>query len=231
MSKIRLFLKEKIAPDLRIRASKEQFHYLHNVMRITPKDDLFVFNGADGEWFCKLEGNFLVIKALSKKQTHNKKKICLCFAVPKLQALKNIVRQTTELGVDILQPIYTERTVAKIKNTKKLTLWAIEAAEQSCRNDIPKIQQPISLHDVFLNYCNIFMFDKSAHDKQSCIEKIAQLDSCTLLIGPEGGFSEQEKNLQCKKIHLGNNTLRCDTAASCAVFYFKHYLGYQNKHG
>ena len=93
MSKVRLFLAEKIAPDLRIRTSKDQFHYLHNVMRITPKDDLFVFNGVDGEWLCKLEDNFLVIKSLSKKQTYNEKKICLCFAVPKLQALKNIIRQ------------------------------------------------------------------------------------------------------------------------------------------
>jgi 16S rRNA (uracil1498-N3)-methyltransferase len=228
MKKIRIFLKDqKICAGTCIAASKNHLHYLKDVMRINQGEEIYIFNGKDGEWIAKIDGNFILPQNQIAKQQKRENRLVLCFAVPKKQALKNIIRQTTELGVDILQPVYTKHTINKIEKTDKLELWATEAAEQCERMDVPIINKAIRFDKIKNTYENIFLCDESQRHQGKT--DIRAFKSYTIVVGPEGGFCQQERESGFCSISLGKNILRCDTACATAVFYFKGILAKSGK--
>jgi len=222
---IRIFLKNvKIFENVKISLTKNHLHYLKNVMRLPNGANIKIFNERYGEWDAEFQNSSVLPFNKIKSAFLSKSVLNLCFAIPKMQALKNIVRQTTELGVDVLQPIYTKYTVGKINNLEKLELWAREAIEQCGRLSLPIIKKPINFFELQSQYKNLFMCDtlfKVEQEKEERLDK----NNYTVLVGPEGGFCKEEREINCKKVSLGQNILRCDTACSAAVFYFKSRLG------
>ncbi|KYH12236.1 RsmE family RNA methyltransferase [Neorickettsia sp. 179522] len=213
----RLFLNvETIEKGVKIHIDPKKQHYLFTVMRLQKEGQVIVFNGRNGEWIAKVTQNFLVPDVQIQPQTAGYPyEINLCFAIPKHKALKEIVRQATELDVTALRPIYSSRAENKNKDLEKLELWAIEAAQQCRRMSIPTLLPPITLKEVKTYHENVFICDETLSDSVIC--DIPILGSYTIVIGPEGGFSNEELSLIDKKISLGRTILRCSTAATSAI--------------
>jgi 16S rRNA (uracil1498-N3)-methyltransferase len=156
MPKIRIYTQNQLADNAVIELSKEQAHYLCNVMRQKEGDELLLFNAKEGEWVVGI--NSISKKNCSvqiKQQVRPQKDepdIWLCFAPVKNAPINNLVQKATELGVSKLVPVFTQRTVISRVNTDRLKLIAIEASEQSRRLTIPEISEPVKLEKLLQDW-------------------------------------------------------------------------------
>lgn len=241
--KIRLFTSSHLSIAGHIDLSKEQAHYLVNVMRKRDGDELMLFNGKDGEWLGYINSSskkhcIVVLKEQAKEQACQPD-IWLCFAPVKNAPITNIIRQATELGVSCLQPVITKHTVITRVNTDKFTANAIEAAEQSERLTVPEIAEPENLdkllsawdHDRKLILCD------ETGGGTPMVQALLKLDKdkkYAVLIGPEGGFSQSEFALLRNQpyivpVGMGPRILRADTAAIVALAGVFSILGDWNE--
>lgn len=154
------------------------------------------------------------------------RKIILADCLPKLGRFDNIIEKATELGVDRIEPLISERTIARPKDNSKLERWqriAKEAAEQCARDTIPVIEkirklddwlkELLPLDDVLLLFCWESERDKTVREVlRANVDK-----NIIVLIGPEGGFTEREvqmiKLAGGVSVTLGKRVLKTDTAA------------------
>ena len=220
MSNIRLFFKESLSLNLISNLDKSQSHYLSKVMRINIGQSFSLFNQS-GEWEAKIKEiskgivEFLVIKKL--RSTNNEREIWLAFAPIKLNYLNLMIQKATEIGVTRFIPILTERTIVRKLNEKRINKIIIEASEQSNRLKIPSLDKLTKL-DTFLKSnqnTNIVFGDLNTDNKKIYLKS---KDPLCVLIGPEGDFSEKEREniLKLKNIislKINNNILRSETAA------------------
>ncbi len=208
----RIYVQGDIKTGKIVPVNKDIVHYLRRVMR---RDDCLVFN--DGiEYKAVLSDND---KALFvKEQTEHidpSNDLTLCFApIKKIDDLLNMV---TQMGVGTLQPVITERTVANHINWARMKKIIIEASEQSNRNSVPTLCEPIKFSDLDLN--NLVVADERfAHETN---EKSSALRFNRILVGPEGGFSPKEFEIldsaNVAKISLGKTILRAEVAAVVAI--------------
>ncbi|MDB2414648.1 16S rRNA (uracil(1498)-N(3))-methyltransferase [Rickettsiales bacterium] len=239
MSKIRLYIDQPLADGLHLELNKDQAHYLTRVMRKNTGDNLKLFNGKDGEWLCQIidvgkkSCNVKIISQTAKQKTEPD--IWLCFAPVKNSPINFIIQKATELGVSALQPIYTNRTVINRVNTQRMEAIAIEAAEQSERNTIPLINQPVKLEEILKNWDesrNIILCDESGGGAPAnkALSKMPKNQPYAIFIGPEGGFTQTEFEIFRSKpyvtsIGMGPRILRADTAALAALTCFQNILG------
>lgn len=219
---IRLFTQSELNENVPVILTDNQHHYLAHVMRCRRGDDILLFNGKDGEWIGQ-------ITDISKKQTQVLVKentrlqsqealsdVWLCFAAIKKDNMDFVIQKATELGVSVLQPVLTHRTVVSHINTEKMRMQAVEAAEQSERLSVPLIKEPISLDKLLDNWDDTrtlyYLDERGAGQAFKAKEKVAYL------VGPEGGFdtAEFEKMRLLKyaePLHFGRRILRAETAA------------------
>jgi 16S rRNA (uracil1498-N3)-methyltransferase len=139
---IRLYLDEALSGDHpALRLSKEQSHYLLNVMRLKPGDSLAVFNGRDGEFEACMTAAAPKSAGLQLGRRLRAyapgPDLELIVALVKRDPLERIVEKATELGVRRIRLVVTRRTNAERTNLERLRKIAIEAAEQSGRLDAP----------------------------------------------------------------------------------------------
>mgnify|MGYP001291005870 CR=1 FL=1 len=235
-AKIRLYFSDKIQSDLISHLPKEQSHYLKNVMRMEPGDSLSVFN-SQGEWNATIENykkGEVFVKILNKVRDKEKEKnVWLAFSLIKQNPLNFMIQKTTELGVQKFIPLVCERSTVKDINFQRVKKIIIESSEQSNRLSIPEITKKESLKN-FLNFfpkngCIIFC-DINSHKKdlKNILSKKAEGPLC-ILVGPEGDFSEKERQLITGLNHtfplsLASNILRAETAAIAAVTVVNFYL-------
>lgn len=224
MRRVRLYVKEALLQDISLVLNLQQSHYIQNVMRLKKLDNVFLFNGKDGEWLGEIidvscKSVKIKIKNCIEKQQYEENLHLYC-AVVKSTALNNIIRQATEMGVTCIQFILTKYTVIRDINLERAKLQAIEAAEQCGRMDIPEVLSPI-------NFCNLpDSQDKNfiLCDKTGKMLKEPNKKNIALIIGPEGGFSDDELDLAntfCQKLSLGKRILRVDTAVVAALAYLE----------
>ena len=220
MSNIRLFFKESLSLNLNSILDKSQSHYLLKVMRIKTNESFSLFNQS-GEWEAKVLNinkgivEFTVFKKL--RSAENEKEIWLAFAPIKLNYLNLMIQKATEIGITRFIPILTERTVVRKLNEKRINKIIIEASEQSNRLKIPSLDKLTKL-DTFLKSnqnTNIVFGDLNTDNKKIDLKS---KDPLCVLIGPEGDFSEKEREniLKLKNItslKINNNILRSETAA------------------
>ena len=238
-SKIRLYFSNKIQSDLVTHLNKNQSHYIKNVMRLKPGENISIFNSY-GEWNSTIEsyekGN-AQIKVLDKvrgQERHrkellykeNEKKIWLAFSPIKQNPLNFMIQKTTELGVQKFIPLLCERSVVRNINIARIKKIIIESSEQSNRLSIPEIKKIESLKNFVKifpkNGCIIFC-DINTHEKnlKKILTKKIEGPIC-ILVGPEGDFSETERQqiISLNQVHslsLASNILKAETAAIAAI--------------
>ncbi|MBS56488.1 MAG: 16S rRNA (uracil(1498)-N(3))-methyltransferase [Rickettsiales bacterium] len=239
MSKTRIFVEKKISLNLLLYIKGKQLHFLKNVIRVKINDQIDVFDGITGEWTTKvlsINRDSIVLKIinLNKKITENYD-VWLLFAPIKSHRMGIAVQKATELGVTRIIPCITEFTNSKKINLKNLNDNAIEASEQSKRMDVPQIDKGINLKEILQNwpkdrkliFCDEKFNDKTIFD--TLFELKVSVKKIALLIGPEGGFSDIErdiikKNENVLSVSLGNKVLRSDTAITVALFSIQQIL-------
>ena len=235
-STIRLYFPDKIQSDLSPHLSKEQTHYLKDVMRLKIGDKLSVFNVL-GEWNAVIEcyeKNGTKIKIMEKvRDKNNEKNIWLAFSPIKQNPLNFVIQKGTELGVQRFIPILSERTIVREINIKRIKKIIVEASEQSNRISVPEIINPELLKNFLskfpkngsLIFCDI---NSNQNNLKNILEKNIDGPVC-ILIGPEGDFSENERKMiinlnQTHRISLAKNILKAETAALSAITIVNYHL-------
>ena len=208
-------------------------------MRLKPGENISIFNSY-GEWNSKIESyekGKAQIKILNKVRGHqryrkellykeNEKKIWLAFSPIKQNLLNFMIQKATELGVQKLIPLICERSIVKNINTTRIKKIIIESSEQSNRLSIPEIKKIESLKNflkIFPKNGYIIFCDINTHEKnlKEILKKKIEGPIC-ILVGPEGDFSETERQLiinlnQAYPLSLASNILRAETAAIAAI--------------
>ena len=227
MSNIRLYYPNSISKNTTSLLSKEHTHYVANVMRLKRGSNINFFN-QEGEWASEivfLEKDRVEVKFLNKiKEPLKSSSIELAICLIKKNPMDIILQKATELGVSKITPIISERTEIKELNHDRAKKIVIEATEQSNQFIPPEISKTIKLKD-FLNQINdsnkLFFADINNKDRLKK-EDIKDDNLKTLLVGPEGDFTPDERKiiLQNKNtisFSLSNNILRSETATISAL--------------
>ena len=233
-SKTRLYIKKQISQNLMIYIKEKQHHFLKNVLRVKLNDVINVFDGITGEWrsqVISISKDKTALKIEKKiREFESEPDIWLIFSPIKLFRLNIIIQKATELGVSKLIPCKTEFSNFDKLNYKNLELNAIEAAQQCERLDVPKIEKIINLDTIIKQLPDdraIVFCDESDTNLPSIYDKLQlnlnNYSKWSVIIGPEGGFSNEERELIQKKknvlrVTLGSRILRSDTAAISSLF-------------
>ncbi len=220
MNNIRLFYDKSLSINFSSKLDKSQSHYIYKVMRVSIGQTFSLFN-KNGEWEAKIENykdqavDFLVIKKI--RSNENNKEIWLAFAPIKLNYLNLMIQKATELGVTKLIPILTERTIVRKINLSRINKIVIEAAEQSNRLDIPKIEKLTKFKNFLKENKNTNIIFGDLNTNNVKFDFKDEKPVC-VLIGPEGDFTEDERGMILNQknitpIKINENILRSETAA------------------
>ena len=235
-STIRLYFPDKIQSDLSSHITKEQAHYVKDVMRLKIGDKLSIFNIL-GEWNAVIESyekNGAKIKIMEKvRDKDNEKNIWLAFSPIKQNSLNFVMQKGTELGVQKFIPILSDRTIVREVNIERIKKIIVEASEQSNRISVPEINKPDSLKNFLSifpkNGCLIFCdINSNQNNLKNILAKNIDGPIC-IIIGPEGDFSENERKIiiglnQTYSISLAKNILKAETAAISAITIVNYHL-------
>ena len=225
----RLNIEETLSAAREIVLTREQAHYLTGVLRLGAGDAVRAFNGRDGEWLAYLATVSKKSVSLRCERLVAEAKlppdIDYVFAPLKHARLDYMVQKATELGARRLRPVMTSRTVAERVNLGRMRANVIEAAEQCNLVHVPEVLEPEKLEKILaiwekgrsLVYC-----DETKADVNP-LESLRDLKTpSAVLVGPEGGFTDEEKKLLKSQgfvvpISLGPRIMRADTAAIAAL--------------
>ena len=224
MSNIRLFYSKSLSLNLTDKLDKSQSHYVSKVMRLKEKEVFSLFNSS-GEWEAKISNikksivEFNVTKQLRHKE--NTKDLWLAFSPIKSNYFNFMIQKATELGVTKFLPIIFERTIVRKINKERLEKIIIEAAEQSNRLTVPSIEDPQKLKSFLNNDMDLIFTDLNTANTKIDLTKLTTKPTC-VIIGPEGDFSEQEREEILKfngvqSVKINENILRSETAVISAL--------------
>lgn len=217
-----------------------QTNYLCNVLRLQPGDGVLAFNGRDGEWQAELgrtgkKAAALRIAALARPQ-EPAGDLHYLFAPLKHARLDYMVQKAVELGVSRLQPVTTRHTQMSRVNLERMRANAIEAAEQCGILTIAEIAEPLPLDRLLSDMAadRLVIFCDEDAETRDPVEALSPFRKArpplAVLIGPEGGFAEEERTLLLRRqnvlrLSLGPRILRADTAAVAALAIVQAALG------
>ncbi len=222
----RIYVEAPLGDGLSVPLDADQAHYLKNVMRRNDGDPLRIFNGRDGEWRANLsnlskKGGTLDLSYIIKPQPPLSRRVHLYFAPVKKTAMDWMIEKAVELGATDLHPVLTQNTEVRKLNDERLTKQVLEAAEQCERLFIPVLHPILPLERAFNPDIPVL----------ACIERentpdisrsVPKNGDIGILIGPEGGFTAEEKSFLREKagvtaVSLGDSVLRAETAACYAL--------------
>ena len=234
----RLFVTEELNSGRCLGIERTQANYLLNVLRIKDGSQVRIFNGRDGEWLAeaKVENRkscHLTVKNQTRAQSAPPRFHCL-FAPLKQARLDYVVQKAVEMGASHIRPVITQHTQIRKPNEKRMRANAIEAAEQCGILYVPDIGTPLSVNEIQTRYDDRFtivLCDEAGSSAGNLSRLKAKKDlEIALLVGPEGGFSDNERNdiLQLPNVvalNLGPRVLRADTAAVAAMAVIQAEIG------
>ena len=211
-------------------------NYLFNVLRCKNGEFISLFNESS-EWLSKvtkLSSKEVIISIIKNTRfADNLREITLYFSPIKKSQTELVIQKCTEIGVTNFQPILMERTNFSSFNIDRLSLIAIEAIEQSEQMKIPKIYEPIKFEELLSKDCKnqiilVCSVDENNNSIRNIIEDKGSYDY-SLMIGPEGDFSESEMNRIKDKenyltVSLGDTVLKSETASIIAAAMLKDCL-------
>jgi 16S rRNA (uracil1498-N3)-methyltransferase len=222
----RLFVRRPLSESVAVELDAAQANYLGNVLRMSTGGELLVFDGSSGEWLARISEATRKRMTLSVDQRTREPEripdVWLAFAPVKRAQTDWLVEKATELGAAKLLPVMTRRTVAERVKLERLEAIAIEAAEQCGRTRLPGIAEPQPLAR-FLETRDaarrLYFADEGGGEAAATAFKPGPT---LILIGPEGGFTDEERALirataNSIAISLGPRILRAETAALAAL--------------
>ena len=230
----RLFVRQPLGEGAPVELDAGQANYLGNVMRLGPGAELLVFDGRSGEWLARVaEASKKRMTLTVERQTREAEEIpdvWLAFAPVKRAQTDWLVEKATELGAARLVPVMTQRTVAERVRLERLEAIAIEAAEQCGRTRLPEIAEPVALARLLDERDparTLYFADETGGAPVAAALKPG---AAMILIGPEGGFTDQERAAVrtapgAVAISLGPRILRAETAALAALSAYMALAG------
>ena len=219
--------------------TRQQAHYLTNVLRLRNGDQVLAFNGRDGEWRCRFEGRkdtgTLVPTERLRAQPEAGTTVELCFAPLKHARLDYMVQKAVEMGAGCLRPMITHRTQVARVNEERMRANAIEAAEQCGILAIPEVRTASTFDallaswkpDRWMVFCDE---EADVADPIDALAEVRRAGGLGVVIGPEGGFDDSERQALMAlprriRLSLGPRILRADTAAVAALALVGAVLG------
>ena len=235
----RLFVDAPLAKGALITLSRDQSNYLGNVLRLEAGETILVFNGREGEWQAAVAGrkrpDSLTVIEQTRSQDHLPD-LAYVFAPLKHARLDYMVQKAVELGTSRLQPVLTRFTQVARVNGERMRANVIEAAEQCGILSLACVAEPMPLAryldtregERLLIFCD---------EKAEVANPLEALEKghngsrgIDVLVGPEGGFAEEERKILSRqpgilRLSLGPRTLRADTAGVAALALVQAVLG------
>ena len=229
----RLFVRQTLSEGVAIALDANQANYLGNVLRLGVGAELLVFDGLSGEWLAHIAdaGKKRMTLAVDRqtRESESIPDVWLAFAPVKRTQTDWLVEKSTELGVARLIPVMTQRTVTERVRLDRLESIAIEAAEQCGRTRVPQIVEPTSLKRLIEELDparHLYFADEGGGEP---VASTFAEGPALILVGPEGGFTEEERQLVrgsgASAISLGPRILRAETAALAALASFMAIAG------
>jgi 16S rRNA (uracil1498-N3)-methyltransferase len=235
----RLFVEASLAPGGTVALERNQSNYLGNVLRLAAGDAILVFNGREGEWRAEIGGrkrpDSLTIVAQTRPQDRLPD-IAYVFAPLKHARLDYMVQKAVEMGAASLQPVLTRFTQVSRVNSERMRANVIEAAEQCGILSLAEVAEPLTL-DRYLGQrdaARLLVFCDEAAEVSDPLQALrgeqAASGGIDILIGPEGGFAEEERGILLRqqrtlRLSLGPRVLRADTAGVAALALVQAVLG------
>jgi len=235
----RLFVDTPLRPGESVALERSQSNYLGNVLRLAAGETVLVFNGRDGEWQARIAGRKRPdgLEILTQRRPQDRlPDIAYVFAPLKHARLDYMVQKAVEMGASQLQPVLTRFTQVSRVNGERMRANVIEAAEQCGILSLATVADPMPL-DRFVSQRQperLLVFCDEAAEIASPLEALQHgltaADGIDILIGPEGGFAEEERALLLRqpktlRLCLGPRILRADTAGVAALALVQAALG------
>lgn len=235
----RLFVDAPLSAGENVALERNQSNYLGNVLRLEAGDTILVFNGQDGEWRAQIAGRKRLDQLTVMDRTRPQDRlpdIAYVFAPLKHARLDYIVQKAVEMGAARLQPVLTRFTQVSRVNDERMRANVIEAAEQCGILSLAEVTEPVAL-DRFVSQRDakrLLVFCDEAAEVANPIQALQDGPRASggidVLIGPEGGFAEEERTLllrqpQILRLALGPRILRADTAGVAALALVQTALG------
>ncbi|MFV0245433.1 MAG: 16S rRNA (uracil(1498)-N(3))-methyltransferase [Qingshengfaniella sp.] len=233
--KIRLFLDHPLSAGQSVPLSRDQAHYLFNVMRLGPGDGVLVFDGRSGEWLARVvlagkRGGEVLVETRTRTQ-QDPPDLWLLFAPIKKARTDFIVEKAAEMGVARICPVQTAFTNAERIRRDRLQAHAVEAAEQCGGTFVPPVEEIVKLSDLLATWPGdrqLMFCDEGLAGQGAGLPDLP--GPWAILIGPEGGFSGEERARlaampAAHAVALGPRILRADTAAVAALTLWQAALG------
>ncbi|MBP3316603.1 MAG: 16S rRNA (uracil(1498)-N(3))-methyltransferase [Alphaproteobacteria bacterium] len=207
----RIFVGDNIDAGIKIPLSRETLHYLTRVMRTR---ECLVFGG--GNEFVATVSDDDKNLVVGDKTPHIDPSNDITLMFSPIKHTDDLINMATQMGIVCFVPVITARTVAHHINWDRMQKIATEAAEQSNRNSVPKILEPVKFSDLDLSDI-VFADERAAHGADASND----FDTKKILVGPEGGFSDEEfialDAAGARGVSLGKTILRAETAAIVAL--------------
>ncbi len=236
----RLYVEADLTAGATLGLGAAEANYLVNVLRLREGGTVILFNGRDGAWLGRLvhAGKKSALLDIAEQTAPQTAAIDLWFGFAPLKVgrLDYLVQKATEMGAGALQPVVTKFTQARTKPAK-LRAWTVEAAEQCEVLSLPHIDPEIALEPLLADWraahgLRRLVFADEAASSSSPLEQLGWLKGLPvgLLVGPEGGFSDDEREVLLAQdfvvpISLGPRILRADTAAVAALALIQATIG------
>jgi 16S rRNA (uracil1498-N3)-methyltransferase len=241
----RIFLPPEQLTSDDITITGDNARHLSLVLKIKPGESIIVFDGQGYRYECTVQKVHKkeIIALLNKKEPYSVESplaITLAQGMARGEKMDLIVQKSTELGIQKIIPVITERS--QVRNTQKIDRWrkvARSAAQQSGRDRVPEIMEPMELSDL-MNIKNspfakggiLKLILSESHEERNLkktLNSINDTGAITLLIGPEGGFSKEEVGTAVDngflEVSLGPRILRTETAPIAAISIIQYERG------
>lgn len=234
--RLRLFVPVPLAAGQAVALTRDQTHYIGSVMRAEIGEAVLLFNGVDGEWLCRIDiltksGAALVPDRQTRLQAPEPD-LWLLAAPLKRDRTDLVAEKATELGVSRLWPVFTRRTNAGRVNLDRMRAHLMEAAEQCERLSVPELAEPAPLDKVLAGWPaeRVLLFLDESGGGAPLAQAATGGGPTALLVGPEGGFTPEERRMLLDKpytrpVSLGPRILRAETAAIAALAVWQSVAG------
>jgi len=228
----RIFTAQPLRAEQSVELEAPAGHYLTRVLRMSEGDDIILFNGDGADYpavIAEVRSQRVVARITGNLSPGNESplRISLVQAICRGERMDYVLQKATELGVYRIQPLITQRVEVRLdgaRQEKRMQHWqgvVTSACEQSGRAFVPAVEPPLSLTDWMTGADRSLslVLDPLADNRLSGLS--VKGDSISVLVGPEGGFTDEELNALRSKgllsVSLGPRVLRTETAGPAAI--------------